>query len=185
MTWLVRVVTTRTVSGRCHAHRPSHALAELPLKVRHRANRHLDEDRAILLDGLTEGTLQRVSSGRLDSWHAERSGEPDEVRIAEIRPDGAPAERLLLDALDVPERAVVEHHDGHADIVLDSGRQLLHVEHEATVAVDRDDRAVRIADLRTERRREATPERPLIPRGNVGARRVERHASPRPIRHLG
>ena len=97
--------------------------------------------------------------------HPERLAELREARVAQRRRDGAAAERLLLDAAHVAERAVVEDDDGDADLVLDGRRHLLHVEHEAAVAVDRDDLLVRVADLRTERRREAVPERPLVPGG--------------------
>ena len=62
----------------------------------------------------------------------------------------AAAELVLLDAADVAEGAVVEHHGDQRIRVLDGGGQLLQAELEPAVAVDRDDAAARIADLGAE-----------------------------------
>ena len=65
------------------------------------------------------------------------------------------------------------------------GRQLLHVVHEAAVAVDRDDLLVRVAHLRAERRRKAIAERSLVAGGEVGARLVDREGVVHPVTNLG
>ena len=93
-------------------------------------------------------------------------------------------EGLLLDALDVAEGVVVEDHPNQRDVVQLHRRQLLHVVHEAAVAVDRDDLLVRVADLHPQRGGEAVAERPLVAGADEGALLVDREADRREVADL-
>ena len=64
-----------------------------------------------------------------------------------------------LDAADIAIGVVVEDEADRGDIVLRLRRQLVHREAEAAVAVDRDDRRVRLRDLGSKRDAEAAKRR--------------------------
>ncbi len=68
--------------------------------------------------------------------------------------------------------------------MLDRSRELVRGEEEPPVSAQRDHRLTRTADFRAERRREREAERPLIPRRDHLARRVNGESSRRNIGHL-
>src|SRR5581483_8674545 len=116
--------------------------------------------------------------------HAEQFGELGEARVAQLGGDRAAAEKVLLDAPHVPERAVVEDDRRQRDLVLGGRGELLHAEHEAAIAVDRDDPPVRVRHLRAKRGREAGAERALVAGRNVRPRLVDGEAEKGPVADL-
>ena len=108
--------------------------------------------------------VQRAVGG-----HAERLGEPHEVRVVQPGRDLPVPVRLPLDAAHVAERAVVEHHHDHGDAVQRGRRQLHRLVGEAAVARDAQDRTARARGLGAQRRAVAVAQVVLVAREEQAA----------------
>ena len=131
----------------------------------------------------TQADLVKRIADEQEKW--KRGNRADEIRIGEIAADQAVAVAQLLRAPDVAVGAVVEHDRDGGDAVTHRGRQLLHVEHEAAIAVDAHHRAVRARRLDAERGGVAPAERALIAGRDEGARPIDRIAEARGVAELG
>src|SRR5687767_1171542 len=80
-------------------------------RARHVAVRYPDQRWRIEGEGLAQAILELARVERLEGCHAKTVGELREIGVGEVRGDQAIAVVLLLDALDVAEAAIVEHHD--------------------------------------------------------------------------
>ena len=107
---------------------------------------------------------------------AETFGEFHEVRVGQVGGDQAVAVLLLLDAADIAERAVVEHHRDHRQAMAHGGGEFLRLIHEAAIAGDQHHAAVGHRRLRAEGDAEAPAEIVLIAAGKIEARRLHRES---------
>src|SRR6185312_13539257 len=142
-------------------------------RARNRPDRHLDERRRIATaERALERRAQRLRRLRPLGRGAEALGETHEIRIGEVAGDHSFAIEFLLDPTHVAEPAVVEHDGGERNAMLDGARKLVRREHEAAVAVDRQDRHVRPRVLSAKRGRKAPAEIVLVAGREEGARLV-------------
>src|SRR5262249_27979018 len=86
----------------------------------------------------------------------------DEVRIAQIRPDEAPAEPFALLALHVLKLVVVEQDRDERDAVLSRGCELVRCVQKSAIAGDVHHRLVRMSHFHAECSRVPVTERALI-----------------------
>src|SRR5215472_11880223 len=144
---------------------------ELP-RVRQVAARHLDHRRLVSRERLLQRLAQGLRAGRPIAADGKTVGQPHEVRVGQVGADHPVAVVVPLHVADIAEGAVVEQDHDDRDAVAHRGRELLHVEHEAAVAAERDDRRGAERVLGAERDGDAPAERALVTRGDEGARRA-------------
>src|SRR5215831_20180391 len=112
---------------------------ELP-RVRQVSARHLDHRWLVSRERLFQRLAQGLGAGRPIAGDGKAVGEPHEVRVGQVGADHPVAVFVPLHVADIAEGAVVEQDHDDRDAVAHRGRKLLHVEHEAAVAAERDDR---------------------------------------------
>src|ERR1700692_4464770 len=93
---------------------------------------------------------------------AKALGKLDEIWILEVRGDDSIVEPFLLLTLHISEGITVEDDCHEGDVIADCCCQFLHVEHEAAVAGDRNDRLARMGDLHAKSRCKSVAERALV-----------------------
>ena len=116
----------------------------------HRADRDFDDGRGRDGQGVAQGFFQSPGVCGEYAARAEGASQGDEVGVVQTGTEDPAAELALLGAEDIAIGTVVEDDGYGVDAVLDSGGQFLGVVEEATVAAERDDRALGCGDLGAE-----------------------------------
>src|SRR4051794_13473879 len=157
---------------------------ELPW-ARHVPAGYLDQRRLVLAESRLKRLPQRLRTARTIAANPEALGKPDEIRVGEVGADQPVAVEVALHVAHIAIGAVVEDDDDKRNAMTHRGRQLLHIEHEAAVARDRDHRHIAERVLGPKRGGDAPAERALVAGRDVSARRARLIRIARRIADLG